>query len=100
MSVNLPLVMTAFVVLGVAGISIGTYVNLRSVQSGRGPSPTGIAIQAGTIAVVLLSVVVIGLIAIATAGLWAAIVLLIPILVVAIVILLGAVQGFRAGRHS
>lgn len=97
---NIFSVSIALVALSVVGISIGTYVNLRSVRVGRGPSPTGIAIQVGTIVVVLLAVCLIGLIAVANAGLWAAAILPIPILVVSVILLLGAVQGFRARRRS
>ena len=100
MSMDWPKILIAMVVLSIVGISTGTYLTLSSVRSGRGPSQTGIAIQVGTIAIVLLSVVLVGLIAVPTSGLWAAAILLVPIFVVAILVLLGAVQGFKAGRRS
>ena len=85
--------------LSFVGILLGSYVNLRSVRSGHGPSPTGIAIQVVAIVVVLLSGSFALLIAIAKSGLWAAAFLLIPMLIVPVILLLGAVRGMRAWRR-
>ena len=92
-------VLIVLLTLSFVGILLGSYVNLRSVRSGHGPSPAGIAIQVATIVVVLLSGSFALLIAIANSGLWAAAFLLIPMLIVPVILLLGAVQGLRARRR-
>lgn len=85
--------------LGFGGIAIGGYVNFRSVRSGRGPSPTGIAIQVAAIVLVLISVSLTFLIAIAKSELWPVTILLIPILLFAIILMIGAIQGLRGRRR-
>ena len=92
-------VVIVFFTLCFDGILVGGYVNLRSVRSGHGPSPTGNAIQVVAIFVVFLSGSFTLLIAIAKSGLWAAALLLIPMLIVPVILLLGAVQGLRARRR-
>ena len=92
-------VLGALFVMGVIGISIGTYVNLRSVQQGHGPSPTGIAIQVATIATGLLALVLIGLLVIVDAGFWPAVILLVLFVLPSFVLVIGAIQGFKTRRR-
>jgi hypothetical protein len=96
---SIPPIWIALVALSFIGVVIGTYVNFRSVRAGRGPSPTGIAIQVAAFAVVVLAVCLTIVIAIATSGLWLASILLIPILATLAILVLGAVQGLMARRR-
>jgi hypothetical protein len=79
-------------------ISVGTYINYKSVTAGRGPSAVGIALQVAPFATMSLLFSLVLLLAIYTSGLWPASILLIPILGFAAVLVLGAVQGWRRRR--
>lgn len=85
--------------LSFAGIAFGSYLNFRSVRSGQGPSPGGLAIQVAGIVVALVAVIAMFLVAIEKSGLWPATILLIPIVAFAVVIGLGALQGLRGRRR-
>lgn len=80
---------------GVAAILFGAYLNFRSIRAGRGPSRSAIAIVALTGAIVLLGVAGVGLLLIAREGWWPASPLLLPLVIVAVVLVVGAVQGLR-----
>ena len=94
----LPVAMMLFG-LSFAGVAIGSYINFRSVRSGHGPSPTGLAIQMAAIVVVLLVVSVTFFVAIEKSGLWQATILLIPILAFGVILVIGAVQNLRGRRR-
>ena len=92
-------VLIVLLTLSFVGILLGSYVNLRSVRSGHGPSPTGLAIQVAANVVVLLVVSVTFFVAIEKSGLWPATILLIPILAFGVILVIGAVQGLRGRRR-
>lgn len=91
---NLPiaLIITA---AGLSLIGVGTYLNFRSVKAGRGPDRLGIAIQAFVFATVLIGFVAVAVAGIARAELWPAGLLLVPFVVVAGLLVIGALQRFR-----
>ena len=92
---NVPLFLAAIFVIGAAAIGVGTFINFRRVRAGLGPSPTALRILIGTAAGVILAVDCVALISILTAGIWPALVVLIPTLLVCVALIVGLVQSFK-----
>ncbi len=81
--------------LAISALAWGAFLNLRSVRAGRGPSNSGIALQAATLGIVQIAVVMVGLVMTVRAGAWPALILLLPFVIAAVALLAGAAQRLR-----
>jgi hypothetical protein len=90
-----PSIVLILTVAALSLIGLGTYLNFRSVKAGRGPDRIGIAIQALTLGIVLIGVVAVAMAGMVRAELWPAALLLIPFVLAAGLLLVGALQRLR-----
>jgi len=92
-------VIIAIVLAAIIGVAVGTVVNLRSVRTGAGPSTVGLAVQAITLAVFIVTMATLASIAALSAGpLVAALPLLLSVPVV-LFLVVGTIQRARSGRR-
>ena len=81
--------------LAISALAWGAFLNFRSIRAGRGPSNSGIALQAAILGIVQIAVVIAGLVMTVRAGAWPALILLLPFVIAAIALLAGAAQRLR-----